>query len=1002
MRVELDGGAVIELGVTEAAPTINLIDYSRRETDDFGVTTVVPRAFARQMSVRIMLPTADVDAMQRQLAALRATPAQWIADDRFESLSFRGFYKDFAIDLAIPPVSYCTLTIEGLAEQADFVDPGTDPATDGRASTLQLLQPALIDAAVLKSSTVAETDYPYWAAGTTYPVGSRVIRAGMHRIFESAADGNVGNDPTGTSGQWIDIAPTNRWAMFDQALGSVTQANDFVTVVLAPYDPVNALALLDVTAAAVRVQAADYDRTLAPAASPGMVTFLDLPESAGEITVTVWGGDVVSIGTLLLGRLVGLGTTEASPTAAITDYSRKETDDFGEVTLVERAWAKRMSVRAQIDTAAVDIVADRVANVRATPCLWIGAAGLESLSIYGFFKDFSIEVGQSTSIVALSVEGLSTAAKLAPLVADVEVGWSDVKDDDPAHPKPADGATVGAGDDDPVGGTTAAKVIAALMAMGSVSDPDDIVSGALALIERTGNQSLAIYEAQLLGEARKARFERLTHFDGVELSTRVRQEITERVADGVATVIRINEIEAAATDGVNSAMATIAELEVATASAIAAETLDRQTQVSQLRLDVDGDIADVQAAIALETSTRVGELAAEAALREALAASFATELAQTNAAVLTEQNARASGDAAEATAREALAATLSGDIADVSSAVETEATARAAEDIAIASLLSAVQTTVDGHTASVLMLSESVDGLRAQWGVRIVRETPDGPPKVSGIILNDNGEESRLDVLADYFGVTSDDGAYSFADGRQIINGGSVMTISGRPFGSTNQFVEWTGPVVSFLEECTEANALKFVKINGQGYNRGGIIAGDLRASLSNPSLGTSASIAIGPLLSNGNEILVNASYSMTATLRASYPATIEGRNDYDAAIAAFGPVSGDGTTEFHTGTKPNDPPAGSFTMQVKKAAAILIAVTACNGSIELFGSRPVVGDASGFITWTYSYWSSVTTPDPDQTTDIRNFSANFTRSFSPGSAIIQSQYISVTSTEWS
>jgi hypothetical protein len=162
------------------------------------------------------------------------------------------------------------------------------------------------------------------------------------------------------------------------------------------------------------------------------------------------------------------------------------------------------------------------------------------------------------------------------------------------------------------------------------------------------------------------------------------------------------------------------------------------------------------------------------------------------------------------------------------------------------------------------------------------------------------------------------------------------------------------------------------------------------------------ASIAIGPLVSNGNEILVNASYSMTATLTGNYPGTLEGRNDYDASIAAFGPVSGDGTNEFHTGTKPNNPPSGSFTMQVKKEAGVLLTVTECNGSIELFGVRPVIGDAPGYITWTYSYWSSVTTPDPDQNTTIRNFSANFARSFTPGSATIQSQYISVTSTEWS
>ena len=41
MRVQTPAGDVIELGTTETAPTIGIIDYSKRVTDDFGVTTVV-------------------------------------------------------------------------------------------------------------------------------------------------------------------------------------------------------------------------------------------------------------------------------------------------------------------------------------------------------------------------------------------------------------------------------------------------------------------------------------------------------------------------------------------------------------------------------------------------------------------------------------------------------------------------------------------------------------------------------------------------------------------------------------------------------------------------------------------------------------------------------------------------------------------------------------------------------------------------------------------------
>jgi hypothetical protein len=442
MRVEVPGGAVIDLGVTETSPTIGIVDYSRRVTDDFGVTTVVARKFARRMSVRMIMPASNVDAVQRALADLRATPALWVADDRFASLSVTGFYKDFSLDLALPASSYCTLTVEGLAEADAFVDPGIDPAPVGDVSTLQLLQPQTVTDAVLTASSVAETDYPAWSVATAYALGARVIKAATHRIYESAAAGNIGNDPAGVSGKWLDVGPTNRWAMFDQALGSVTSADGSIVVTLDPDAAINAVALLDVDAATVRVQAAGYDRTLAPVARPGMVTFLDMPPTATAVTITLSGAGAVSVGTMMLGTLVGLGTTEISPTAGITDYSRKETDDFGDVVVVERAWAKRMSVRALLRTDALDTVAGRITAVRARPCLWIGDEGTEAVTIYGFFKDFSIEVGENVSALSLSIEGLSAAGKVAPINIGGDVSWVDIVDDDPARPKPQDGADV--------------------------------------------------------------------------------------------------------------------------------------------------------------------------------------------------------------------------------------------------------------------------------------------------------------------------------------------------------------------------------------------------------------------------------------------------------------------------------------------------------------------------------------------------------------------------------
>lgn len=412
MRVETPGGT-IALGTVEAAPTIAIVDYTRRVTDAYGVTSVTERGFARRLTVRLAVPTAAIDAVQAQLAALRATAATWVADDRFASLSVYGYLKDFSLDLPGESTSYCSLTVESLVEPPAPAEGAGDPAPAGQVSSLRLVQPVDVTEAVLVATSIAEDEHPRWSADTIYAAGDRVIAA--HRIFESAGAANRGDDPLAASGHWIEIGATNGWAMFDRALGSVTTAQGALEVVL-DAGAADTVVLLDVAGAAVQVRAAGYDET--QAVGEGALVFGGLP--GGAVRVTVAGPAAVAVGTLLIGRLVPLGVTEAGAGAGITDYSRKVVDDFGEVTLVERAWAKRMTAKALIRTDALDLVVGRIAAVRARPSLWLGQSGVSSLTVYGFFKDFSVEVGAAVSKLSLSIEGLSKAAPLGNPNAAIE------------------------------------------------------------------------------------------------------------------------------------------------------------------------------------------------------------------------------------------------------------------------------------------------------------------------------------------------------------------------------------------------------------------------------------------------------------------------------------------------------------------------------------------------------------------------------------------------------
>jgi hypothetical protein len=297
---------------------------------------------------------------------------------------------------------------------------------------MRLIRPTTLTDAMLTSSTAPETDYPAWSSATAYAVGARVILTATHRRYEAlAASTNVSpsSDPT----KWLDLGPTNRWAMFDARVGTATSRAASLQVGLAP-GAIDALALIDteaesatVTLTAGGVQVYSRSQTFnvggvaidnwfswffEPLGQKTSMLFLDVPVyAAGQLSVTLTRdnpADSVSCGTLLVGRQLSLGDTEHGADIGIIDYSRKETDQFGVTSVVERAFAKRMTAKVVLATDAIDDIHRSLAALRATPVLWIGSESFESLTVYGFYKEFSIDIAYPTvSYCSLTIEGLT-------------------------------------------------------------------------------------------------------------------------------------------------------------------------------------------------------------------------------------------------------------------------------------------------------------------------------------------------------------------------------------------------------------------------------------------------------------------------------------------------------------------------------------------------------------------------------------------------------------------
>jgi hypothetical protein len=108
-------GTKSDFGFTQYNASVGIIDYSRKEVDQFGRATLVKRAFSKRMDVQVFMEAGVTDSVNRLLGDLRATPALYVAaQDIYDSLTIFGFYRDYNIDIAFPTQTIGSLQIEGL------------------------------------------------------------------------------------------------------------------------------------------------------------------------------------------------------------------------------------------------------------------------------------------------------------------------------------------------------------------------------------------------------------------------------------------------------------------------------------------------------------------------------------------------------------------------------------------------------------------------------------------------------------------------------------------------------------------------------------------------------------------------------------------------------------------------------------------------------------------------------------------------------------------------
>jgi hypothetical protein len=298
---------------------------------------------------------------------------------------------------------------------------------------LIIIPPITMTDAKLISHSVAENDYDAWVSGTAYHVGDRVMYLPNHSIYQCVANysGTVSPDLNPT--HFVYVTKTNRWRMFDTSSSSTTTSASTISVRVRPSEVINSVALFGLYGQTVQVRLIDpvegtaYNQTKSLNGTIGQnnwysyffdvvdrkdqALFTDLPAFGTAdvyIDVTTVGGNA-AIGSCVIGRAATYGLyVTLGARVGIVDYSRKETNAFGETNLIERAYTNKAEFDIWIRKSETDSLKNKLASLRATPAVYIATDKYSATTIFGFYKDFGITLSYpDVSVCNLIIEGLT-------------------------------------------------------------------------------------------------------------------------------------------------------------------------------------------------------------------------------------------------------------------------------------------------------------------------------------------------------------------------------------------------------------------------------------------------------------------------------------------------------------------------------------------------------------------------------------------------------------------
>jgi hypothetical protein len=118
-------------------------------------------------------------------------------------------------------------------------------------------------------------------------------------------------------------------------------------------------------------------------------------------------GETVLCGALIPGLSRDIGGAQYGATVGIIDFTRKTRDTNGNYTVIPGAFSKRANFQVLVENTFIDQLQNLLISLRATPTLYVGSDAYAITTVYGYYRDFNVEIAYPTkSLCSIEIEGL--------------------------------------------------------------------------------------------------------------------------------------------------------------------------------------------------------------------------------------------------------------------------------------------------------------------------------------------------------------------------------------------------------------------------------------------------------------------------------------------------------------------------------------------------------------------------------------------------------------------